>query len=344
MKLYGNVIGKISGNRDLTATAVDMASFQAVAKNKNVKAIQVSDSTANIQRNMGLLIANNGKIPALGISRTDADTEMTLTDRVFNQASALGGVLSKVNVASALTGKVNITGVAASQLSARLADTKVKTVSIADSSSNIVAAASNLTINIAKVNTVNVTSVRPRTMDAADYQTFKTSNAGLLTKITSTNLNALRNAFNVTGATVAASNTLGLDNNVRSIAVKDTTGTVPTPLAMSSKVTRVALEMTSSQLNTNLTNIVAMGSKLNSVKITDQEFVTMDSSKVLDKATSSALTKMTGSTDSPLNVKVTSAKLADVVGLIANRQVTDAAISDNVANLLAFSSDDFAAW
>jgi hypothetical protein len=52
---------------------------------------------------------------------------------------------------------------------------------------------------------------------------------------------------------------------------------------------------------------------------------------------------MTGKSDSPLNVKVTNAKLADVSGLIANKQVTDADISDNVANLLAFSSDDFAA-
>jgi hypothetical protein len=112
---------------------------------------------------------------------------------------------------------------------------------------------------------------------------------------------------------------------------------------MSSKVNRVALEMTSSQFNTNLTNMVALGSKLSSVKITDQDFVTMESGKVLDKATSRALTKMTGNTDSPLNVKVTSAKLSDVARLIANRQVTDAAISDNVANLLAFSSDDFAA-
>jgi hypothetical protein len=348
LKTYGNVIGKITGKRDLTATAVDMASFQAVAKNKNVKTIFVSDSTANIQRNMGLLVANNAKIAATatGIQRADTATDLTLTDSVYNQANVSGGVLSKLNTASPLTGKINITGVAASQVSARVADTKVKTVSIADSSSNIVAAASNLTTNIAKVTTVNVTSVKATTMDAVNYGTFKTSNASLLTKIASSNPNALDNAFNVTGVSVALSKTtdpLSLDNNVKSIAVSDTTGAVPAALTMSSKVNRVALEMTAAQFNTNLTSIVGLGSKLNSVKITDQDNVTMAVSKVFDKATASALTKTTGNTDSPLNVKVTGAKLSDIAGLIANKQVTDAAISDNVANLLAFSSDDFAA-
>jgi hypothetical protein len=101
--------------------------------------------------------------------------------------------------------------------------------------------------------------------------------------------------------------------------------------------------MNAAQFNAKLTDTVALGSKLSSLKITDQDFVTLDANKVLDKATASALTKMTGINDSPLNVKVTNAKLADVSGLIANKQVTDAAISDNVANLLAFSSDDFAA-
>jgi hypothetical protein len=205
MKLYGAVIGKISGNRDLTATAVDMASFGAIAKNKNVKNINVSDSTANIQRNMGLLIANNGKIPALGISRTDIATELTLTDRVYNQANATGGVLSKVTGVSQLTGKINITGVAASQITARLADTKVKTVSITDSTSNIVAAASNLTTNIGRVDKVNVT-VKSTTIDTAGYTAFK-SNTNLIAKIANTNPNALRNAFNVTDVSVADSKT-----------------------------------------------------------------------------------------------------------------------------------------
>jgi len=347
LKQYGDVIAKISGNQTITATTVDLASLSAVLKNKNVKNIEISDTSANIQAHMGSLIANNSKITT--VSRSDA-VVMTLTDKNYSLALATGGVLTKLTGGNAdLTatgGQLKVSGVAVSRASARINDTRVKDVTISDSLSNIVDAAKNLTMDITAITGVNVSSHVTKTMTAAAYGAFKGNTALIAAIGAGDHPNALANAFVLTGATLADSlttpGTYGADANVKSISVTDTTGNEALASAMSSKVTRVNFTTSKANFELHSDGIAALGSKLGSVKVTDADTVTLAASSIRSKAAISALAKTTGQSGSPVGVGVIDASLSDMHSLIANKQVNKADIRDTVKNMLEFSSDGFA--
>lgn len=346
LKQYGDVIAKISGNQTIKATTVDLASLSAVLKNKNVKNIEISDTSANIQAHMGSLIANNSKITT--VTKSDAG-EMTLTDKNYSLALATGGVLTKlIGTHADLTAtgdQLKVSGVAVSRASARINDTRVKDVTISDSLSNIVDAAKNLTMDIAAITKVNVSSHVTKTMTAAAYSAFKGNTALIAAIGAGDHPNALANAFVLTGATLADSltaGTYGADANVKSISVTDTTGSEALASTMSSKVTRVNFTTSKANFQDHSDRIAALGSKLGSVKVTNADTVTLAASSIRSKAAISALAKTTGQSGSPVGVAVTDASLSDMHSLIANKQVNKADIRDTVKNMLEFSSDGFA--
>ena len=333
-----------------------MASMSDVLKNKNVKKISISDTSANLQAGMGGLISNNSKIIAL--DRTDAKV-MTLTSSNYTLANSSGGVLSKIAAGAVtgntLTGQINVTGVSTADAATKEADAKVNTFTLSDTLSNVVdASATGGALNTlpSKVTSIQVSAKALKSMTTTDYDAFKAKTALIAKIATIDNPNALKGAFAVTGASVADSKnvgTYGADAMVKTIAVNDSTGAIPTATklassTMSSKIVKVDLTMTAAQLATGgIANIAALGSKLNALTISDAASLTVSASDIRSKDAINAMAKTKGSTNSPIGLNVIDASLADVKGLLINKQVNDAKIVDTAKNLLRFSADAFAA-
>ena len=159
---------------------------------------------------------------------------------------------------------------------------------------------------------------------------------------------ALRNAFSVTDASFAASapgtGALAKDGNVKSIAVVDIIRNLPVATGLSSKVNRVDLSGTRADYEATgaLDKMAALEGKLGKVSLTDGNTVTIAATAIRFKNVTNALAKTVGSDGNAVGAEVTGANLADVSGLLANKQVNRAAISDTAENMLNFSADTFA--
>ena len=355
---YADVIGKISGNRDLSVTDVSTSALSGVLKNKNVKEVAIRDTTAHIEASMGTMLANQSKITA--VTRSDsavgAGATMKITDANLMQANVAtaNNLLSKFKLTggvadTTIATKLNVSGASVSRLST-LTTLNVNSVGISDTVSNIVKNTNSLTAGIAKIATIHaLPPTSPISITATDYDSFKAATA-VNTKLSTDNPKSLNNAFSVTGvtaaraqamtgATVATATDLAADTHVKTIAVNDTTAIGIANL--STKVSRVDLTLTSGQQAGAMRDLVALGKTLGRVKVSDADTVTMDVANIKDKATAAALGKMTGQSNNVLALNVTGAKLADMPALLANKQVNTAAVTDSVDNLLNFSSDSF---
>lgn len=350
-----SLISKLSGNRQFKITdAVTMEEMSALVKNKNVVNIAaVTDTAANIEAGMGTLISNNEKLNAASITKTVPAADIAISSANYKKANAAGGVLSKFAAGSFTAANLNVTGVSASDVAGILSDTtKVKTVSITDSVANIFNNAASLTTNIAKVGTVTATAAKTPFMrieatGANGYAAYTAANSGLITKVNAGNANALKDAFVLTGALIADV-TVGIigDTQVKSVEVADTAANaVAATTAVLSKVTKADLTADKADVDsTLLTQLAGLGSKLSSLKLNAGEGDTLDgldASNIRNKATAVVLAKTKGEHGDPIGLEVTGAKLADVNGLLANKQVNKATIEDTAKNVLAFSANKF---
>ncbi len=351
-----SLISKLSGNRQFKITdAVTMEEMSALVKNKNVVSIAaVTDTAANIEAGMGTLISNNGKLNAGSITKTVLTADIAISSANYKQANAAAGVLSKFAAGSFTAANLNVTGASASDVAGILSDTtKVKTVSITDSVANIFNNAAALTTNIAKVGTVTATAAKTPFMRIAatganGYAAYTAANSGLITKVNAGNANALKDAFVLTGA-VIADVTAGIiaDTKVKSIEVTDTAtlvaGATAAQLAKVSKAdvntTDLLLKASNASLVTSLANL---GSKLSSVTLTaGNKLDGLDVANIKDKSKALVLAKTKGANGDPIGLEIVNATLADVNGLLANKQVNKADIADTAKNMLAFSADKF---
>lgn len=351
-KNNAGVIAKISGKREFKVTGVTMADMPAMLKNKNVKDITISDSTANIQAGMGMLVSNNSRLSS--ITKTDATTDMTISSGNYRQGNATGGVLSKFADAFAV-GKLNVKGASASDVASISADAKIETVSISDSVANIFknATALGAAITLTKVDTISASVGKTPfiSLTVAAYSQFKTDNEDLIELVTAGNANAMNGAFALTGATIANitanTNALTTDVKVKSITVSDTAANVTgATAAVLAKVTKADVTTTAALLGATsaslVTSLAGLGSKLSSVTLTaGNSIANLDVSNIKDKAKALVLAKTKGLNGDPVGLEVVNAKLADVKSLLANKQVNTAKIADTARNMLAFSADQF---
>ena len=344
-KENASVIAKISGKREFKVTGASMADMPALLKNKNVKEITISDSAANIEAGMSMLVSNNSRLSS--VTKTTANADMTISSANYKAGNATGGILSKFADAFA-AGKLNVKGVSASDVASISADAKIKKVSISDSVANIFknAAALGAAFTATKVDTISATASKTpvKTMAASEYGAYKTANSILITAV---GANAMKGAIALTGASIADI-TAGIvaDTNVKSIAVTDTAANaVAATTAELSKVTKADLTADKADVDsTLLTQLAGLGSKFSSLKLNALQGDTLDGldvSNIKNKTTALVLAKTKGEHGDPVGLEVTGAKLADVNGLLANKQVNKADISDTAKNMLAFSADKF---
>lgn len=348
---YADVIAKISGGRAFTATTVDATTLDGVLKNKNVTRVEVKDTAANIGDKIGSLIANSSRVTKLNVSDT-ATANMAITYSNFSQANASGGLFSKLTdgagvvTLTALDGKLNVSGVSVANYASLSGDAKFHSATVSDTLSNIVTGrnALNAAAGTSAITKVNLVSKGTTSITSGDYAAFK----GKTSLLAAIDPNSLKGAFAVTGETlfanVAPGSSLANDINVKSITVSSSISSLPPITSLSSKIAKVDLSGTRANFEVAgvMDKLAALGSKLGRVTISDDTTVTVAASDIRRKDVAVALAKIVGSDTNPIGAAVTGANLSDVNGLLANKQVSSAAISDTAKNMLKFSADKFA--
>ena len=224
-----SILAKISGTYNLSVSGVSAANLTAVLSNSHVQAVALSDTASNVTKVLDTLQANLTKIS--GITLTDGGTP-TLTVSTTQWAND-AGIFAKISSAYNL----NVSGVTVGNLTNMLSNPHVQSVTVSDSSSNIVAALNTLQTAASKISGITLTDGGTPTLAISATQWG--NDAGILAKISS--------AFNlsVSGVTVANLTSVLANNHVVSIAVSDTASNIAAALdtlqADSAKISSITL-------------------------------------------------------------------------------------------------------
>jgi hypothetical protein len=225
-------LGKISGSYNLAVSVVSAANAATVAAESHVTSVSVSDTAANVVTNLASLetlatastlssiVLTNGGTPAVTVTYT----------QLTSDSAALGLITS----AHTLT----VTGVAAVNAATVAAESHVTSVSVSDSSANVVTSLDSLQTVAGEVTlSIALTDGVTPTLDITGTQF--TNDATAIREISS--------AYHLAVTSVLAANvsTVGANTHVTSITVSDNAANVASNIdalqAQSSKVTTITL-------------------------------------------------------------------------------------------------------
>lgn len=186
-----------------------------LADDVRVSVLSVRDSGANITARIADLVSSD-VVGKLGTVTQSDCTDLTLTKTQFDAANASGGVLSKLRDASnASSYGLRITQALASDVATLVQNTKVRQVSVSDSSANIASNLTTLGAQAAKIGTITQTGT------AADIGLTLTqlNNSGI-----SAALGKIAGSYtlNVSEVTAARANSIANNANVARCSMVDT--------------------------------------------------------------------------------------------------------------------------
>ena len=206
------VLNKLTGGFTATVSGIAASKANAVLADSRVSSVQVKDTRANINAQLGAL--QNLGVQVSGIEQTDTG-RLNLT---ATQWAAYTSSLGKF----AVTPEINVTQAQVSSLAALIADSvKVKSIGVADTSDNIASNWTALTASSALTSITQTGLVSPLALTAAQY----TGSTSTLAKI------AGSYSVDVSAADAATAQSLASDSHVASIDVTDTRATVATKFA-----------------------------------------------------------------------------------------------------------------
>ena len=277
-----DVLAKMSTYK-ATVSGVAAANVSTVLSNSKVTSLAVSDTSADIVTNIAALQANIAKITAIVVSPA-APLGLSAT-----QFIADADVLTKIGTYTA-----TVSGVLAVNVATVIANTKVLSLGVLDTSANVVSNIAALQTNIGKITSIVLSSPAPLALTAAQL----TTDAGVLTKI---------GTYTATVSGVLAANvrTVLSNSNVTSLAVSDTS------------VNLVA------NLDTLHTNIA----KITTIAVTPAAFLALSATQL--SADADVLTKM-----STYSATVSGVAAANVGSILSNSKVTSLAVSDTSADIV----------
>ena len=288
-----SILAKISGTYNFSVSGVSAANLTAVLSNSHVQAVALSDTASNVTKVLDTLQANLTKIS--GITLTDAGTP-TLTVSTTQWAND-AGILAKISSAYNL----NVSGVTVGNLANMLSNPHVQSVTVSDSSSNIVAALNTLQTAASKISGITLTDGGTPTLTFSATQLV--GDAGVLALI-----NSAYN-LNVSGVTVANLTSVLANSHVVSIAVSDTASNV------------------AAALNT----LQTATSKISGITLTDGGTPTLAISATQWGNDAGILAKIS----SAFNLSVSGVTVANLTSVLANNHVVSIAVSDTASNIAA---------
>ena len=213
------VLNKLTGGFTATVSGIAASKAIAVVADSRVSSVQVKDTRANINAQLGAL--ENLGVQVSGIEQTDTG-RLNLT---ATQWAAYTSSLGKF----AVTPEINVTQALTSSLTALNADNKVKSIGLSDTSDSISSNWAALVASSALTSITQTGLVSPLALTAAQY----TSGTSTLAKISGSY------SVDVSTADAATAQTLASDSHVASINVIDTRAVVATKFAELSANTKL---------------------------------------------------------------------------------------------------------
>ena len=284
------LIGDFVGAYSLNVTGVAAADAAAIGADSHVAHLTISDTAADVQTNFAALNALAGKITAVAF--TDGSPALTLTGAQYDASAILR---SAFPASYALT----VTGAAAADAGAFASDSHVAHFSISDSAAQVQTAFDALNGLTAKVLAVSFTDVSPSLI-----LTESQYNASTVLRADFPNAYTLT----LTGVVAADATTLASDPHVAHLAIVDS----------------------SANIQTNLTALDALASKITAVTFTDDA-----PTLTLTKGQYDASTALRGEFQANYALNVTGVAAAAAAALALDSHVLHLAISDTSANLQA---------
>lgn len=293
---------------DLIATAgsaepVTVAKALATLKLRPGSTVAISDTVANLQKNLETLQAYAGRITAVGT--TDETAKLTVSAA---QYAKTGAILAKWGAGDGNT--VDVTGIAAANAASFAAARPgwVDQLSVSDSAANVAR---------------SIDSLQSLAADGGPLRQITLTGSTSTLRITAAQLGSSADALGkvrnqayslaITGATVAE--TLGLDGQ--------------SALTANAKVKAIDIRDTTAAIEDNLDNLQRVGLKLRSLSQTDaaDDPLTLSASQLVKDSA------VLGKILTPYHLDVIRASAAQVSKLAANNRVVSITVVDTSANI-----------
>ena len=153
-------LGKISGSYHLDVTGVSAANASSIAARSNVATVEVSDTSANIDRNWDVLAALEPQLGSITQTGTVAALDITAA-QLAADAAVIGKILGSYSLA--------VSGVKAEDANAVGTRVDVASVAVRDTAQNISRYVDQLEDSLSKVDSVHVSDEGLLSMTSAQY-------------------------------------------------------------------------------------------------------------------------------------------------------------------------------
>ncbi|MEI7784758.1 MAG: hypothetical protein WCK08_10275 [Betaproteobacteria bacterium] len=293
------VLGKITQNHSITVTGVNASQAALVAASPRVSSMTVNDSGANLARNLDALQALGTKLTAINTSDSgDAPILNLSAEQVSQNAQALAKITDGRY-------RLGVSGASITDFASLINNSKLATISVADSSANIAQNLSALA-GSSKLNAITQTgALEALSLTANNYSQY------------SSTLAKIQNSYTVSLSAVSVANASGLNAD--------------------SKVIGFELSDSSSAISGALTSLAAMG-KLESFNITQDNGPIKFTPAQLDSL-DDTFNLLQSATGAPHRIEVTGMKVADIAAIAGREEVDLMSISDSSSAISEAYSD-----
>jgi len=291
------VLGKIYSNYQLAVVNANSYHVNALSSNKKIVSVDIVDTGANVVKNLALYKKLGNDLTSIQIS--DSSTPLAIN---YDQWALNESIVGKFNAGYSLA----VSDVSATYTQAMLANSVVSSIAVKDNSNNISANLESLSTNLSKI--TSITQKGPPNalvMTAAQYASDGI--ADTLAKIQG-NYSLTVNGVDVTAAKAMA------DANQRIVSM--------------------TINGSASDIKTNLSDLNALGQKVESIVQTDSGTdIALSLSQWQNQ--SNALEKVVGG----YRATVSGVTVAQAMQVAADARVGTVQISDSGANLQARIND-----
>lgn len=290
-------IAAITGSYDISLTSVLAGSAATVAAETGVTSVAVSDTAANVVANLAALetLATDSELASITLIDPGTPTLTITASQLSSDATALGLISGSYDLA--------VTSVLAANVTTVAANTYVTSISVSDSSTNVVANLGALETVEAGGQLTAIALTDGGTPTLTITGTQFSSDIGAIGKITSSYDLA------VTSVLAANASTVGGNSHVTSITISDTAADVAA----------------------NIGALESLSTKLTSISLTDSGTPTLDITYSQLTGDSTALGKISGS----YNLSVSGVSAANASSVSGNSLVTSIGVSDTAADIVS---------
>jgi hypothetical protein len=277
------IIGLIPSTIKFNLSAALASQVATLSANSRVNNIAISDTAANLSSNLDVLQSGYTKISS--ITQSDSSTPLTLTASQYSSDSNALSFLSGSNL--------KVTAVPTSSLTTLSANSKVTSIALSDTASNLSASLDSIQANL-KVTAISVSDNNPLTVSASQVTSDATA--------------------------------LGLISNANGLKVNAVTLARLATISSNSAVTAIAVSDSAANISSGFDTLQANG-KVTSIGVSDSNAINLTYTQYLTDTT--ALSSISGS----YTLKISSVPASNVSSVLSNSKVTSVNVGDTAANI-----------